>query len=89
MSPLKGSVTVVQRQLAGAQLALIPVEEECDEYCRRLGAEEQRRCSLDALLRSVCGHLVDHVSLGDLVRGSLLRIWTTILTFICRRSLLQ
>lgn len=49
---LEKSRTAAQHQLVDAQFALVTVEGDRDEYLRRLGFEEQRYSSLEALL---CG----------------------------------
>lgn len=50
MTRLAEFVTLLQRQLAYSQSALVTCEGEHDEYNRRLGVEEKRRSVLKALL---------------------------------------
>lgn len=63
MNRLKESVTVAQRQLSDTQSALITEEGESLENCCHLGSEEQRRESLEALIRSFLSCLADHACL--------------------------
>lgn len=67
MNRFEESVTVALGQLPDTQPALITVEGEGDEHCRRLGVEEQRRGSLESLLLDLRCRLVDHTSLVDWV----------------------
>lgn len=48
MTRLQESVTPARRQFADPQYELFTMEEECDEYRRQLGVEEQGCSSLEA-----------------------------------------
>lgn len=62
------SVSIGRRPV---RLTYRTVEGECDEHCNRFGIEAQQRAGLEALLRSMHGHLVDHSFLVEYVRDLL------------------
>lgn len=51
MTRLEESFSVAQRQLTGAEAALLMVQREGNEYSRRFDVKKQRHGNLESLLR--------------------------------------
>lgn len=65
MTRLEECVAVAQCQSVNAQLALLAVKGEHNEYCSRLSIKEQKCGGLDGLLCGLRRRLLRHRSLVD------------------------